>query len=301
MAATAAPVTVAAAAAAAAPGTDPSDGGEALHDGATVDAPLQRGDLGPSLRAAPLVVVDAEGWTAGSAEVTVDGPRAPFEAEEGEAEGRPAEAEVAQVDPADLDESQDGEEGGTQHGGGWERRVFDSVDEALEALGAELDGPDDDADSMESLEETESIRSVSGLPAQPLVPLSAGEAADDDRHVVLVVSPIPGDGPLALLRAALPEAEFRVARVDGVEHARLRVRGDPPTAMVLAGPGAAEPDVVKRLRDELSTAFLPLLALVPAGTSPLPLLRAGADEALRDDVSAEELELRVRAVIRRLT
>ena len=71
---------------------------------------------------------------------------------------------------------------------------------------------------------------------------------------------------------------------------------------MLSRGASSEPcEALRTLRDDLATAFLPLVVLSPDSSGSLDLFRAGADEVLPSSTPPEELELRLRAVIRRVT
>jgi len=101
----------------------------------------------------------------------------------------------------------------------------------------------------------------------------------DDAHVLLAVA-TPGDFP-ARLRRALPRNLYEVIAVEDFEGALQRVRKDRATAVLLSGNEAA-PALISSFRDELSSAFLPLIAVVERGQDATTLLEAGADEPLID-------------------
>ena len=126
------------------------------------------------------------------------------------------------------------------------------------------------------------------------------EADGDDRHLIVVIDPRE-ELPVGLA-GALPEEEFRVVGLGTLDDAMSFVRGELPTAVALtAGWHFDAAGAIRALRDDLSSAFLPLLVVAEDDDSNVELLRAGADEVLPSSVPPEELELRLRAVIRRVT
>jgi type II secretory ATPase GspE/PulE/Tfp pilus assembly ATPase PilB-like protein len=123
---------------------------------------------------------------------------------------------------------------------------------------------------------------------------------DDDRHLLLALDPRT---ELAQhLRDALPQDEFRVVALKTLEDAAAFVHQDLPTAIVVsAGWHFDAGGAIRAFRNDLASAFLPVLVLSDDDDHNVELLRAGADEIIPVDTTHEELELRLRAVIRRVT
>ena len=130
--------------------------------------------------------------------------------------------------------------------------------------------------------------------------LDLEEAEGDDRHVLLALGP---RGEIAdRLAASLPEAEFRVVPARNLSDAMDFARSELPTAIALpSGWHFDTCGALRAFRDDLASAFLPLVVLSEDKGRVVEFLRAGADEVILTGVGGEELELRVRAVIRRVT
>lgn len=129
---------------------------------------------------------------------------------------------------------------------------------------------------------------------------AAADESEDDRHLVVVID--PREELQAELAAALPPDEFRVVGMGNLDDAVMFVKSELPTAVALtAGWHFDAAGALRALRNDLASAFLPLLVVAEDDDSNVELLRAGADEVLPSSVPAEELELRLRAVIRRVT
>lgn len=131
-------------------------------------------------------------------------------------------------------------------------------------------------------------------------PLDVDGSGSDDRHVVLAID--PRGRTAGILAAALPPGEFRVVVARTLADAIAQVRRDLPTAvMVASGWHLDTSGSIRAVRDDLSSAFLPLFVLSDDADHAVEYLRAGADEVLSTRTGTEELVLRIRAVIRRVT
>ena len=134
-------------------------------------------------------------------------------------------------------------------------------------------------------------------------PTEATPEADklDDRHIVLVLA---SDITLpAVLAKATGERDFRFIVLDELDDAQEFVRTELPTAIVLAvhEDSPQWTDWIHLLRDDLASAFLPLFVIGHDHVSAVEMLRAGADEVVPRNMGTEEIGLRFRAVIRRVT
>ncbi len=122
----------------------------------------------------------------------------------------------------------------------------------------------------------------------------------EDGRLLLVLG---GDGLDDRLRKALPPGEFRVASVADVAAARDFIQRTAPRAILLSVAGDVPGSVaqVGVLREDLSSAFLPLLAVGVVGDDAHQLVRAGADETLAAGLSGADLEKQVREAMARAT
>ncbi|GEM_PF-2384249 len=123
---------------------------------------------------------------------------------------------------------------------------------------------------------------------------------DPGGRLLLVLG---GDGLDDRLRKALPEGEFRVASVADVASARDFIQRTAPRAILLSVAGDVTGSVaqVGVLREDLASAFLPLLAVGVDGDDAHQLVRAGADETLAAGLTGPDLEQQVREAMARAT
>ena len=130
--------------------------------------------------------------------------------------------------------------------------------------------------------------------------LDVDEAVADDRHILLALGP---RGDIAgRLEDCLPTSEFRVVSALNLSDAMDFVRSELPTAIAVpSGWHFDTGGALRAFRDDLASAFLPLVVLAEDKERAVEFLRAGADEVILTAIGDEELELRVRAVIRRVT
>jgi general secretion pathway protein E len=130
--------------------------------------------------------------------------------------------------------------------------------------------------------------------------LDLEEEIGDDRHILVALDP---RGEIAdRLTRCLPVDEFRVVPARNLSDALDFVRSELPTAIgIPSGWHFDTGGALRAFRDDLASAFLPLLVLAEDKERAVEFLRAGADEVILTGVGDEELELRVRAVIRRVT
>jgi type II secretory ATPase GspE/PulE/Tfp pilus assembly ATPase PilB-like protein len=128
---------------------------------------------------------------------------------------------------------------------------------------------------------------------------SLGQDATAPRLLLV----LGGDGLDDRLRKALPASEFRVASVADVAAAKEFVHRTAPRAILLsvAGDVAGTVAQVGVLREDLASAFLPLLAVGAVDDDAAILVRAGADETIAPGIKGAELETQVREAILRAT
>ncbi len=157
---------------------------------------------------------------------------------------------------------------------------------------AEVEAPqlDDDGDG-----DGDSIDLLEFLNFDP-----AEDGDDDDRHLLLALD--PKEELAHTLAAALPDAEFRIVAMKTLQDAARFVHADLPTAIAIsAGWHFDAGGAIRAFRDDLLSAFLPVVVFSEDDDHNVELLRAGADEIVPAEMADEELELRIRAVIRRVT
>ena len=114
---------------------------------------------------------------------------------------------------------------------------------------------------------------------------------------------IGGDGLDDQLRQFLPSGEFRVASVADIASAQDFIQRTAPRAILLSVGGDIAGSVaqVAVLREDLASAFLPLLAVGAVGDDAHALVRAGVDETLAGDLTGPQLESQVREAMLRAT
>lgn len=247
----------------------------------------------------PVPEPDPEADDASSAAAPEEGPEAPDDAESIEVAPTEAAPPEAPAEPVvvELEEVSADSGATTVDGPGPGTRSTPLVSVQSEGFThdpgadtvAEVEAPrmDDDADgdSIDLLE---------------LLQFDDAGADGDDRHIVLALDPRE-ELPQALA-AALPGAEFRVVAMKTLEDAARFVHDDLPTIIAIsAGWHFDAGGAIRAFRDDLTSAFLPVLVLSEDDDHNVELLRAGADEVVPAEMADEELELRLRAVIRRVT
>ncbi|MCK6528788.1 type II/IV secretion system protein [Myxococcota bacterium] len=132
-------------------------------------------------------------------------------------------------------------------------------------------------------------------------PLGEPRQVPDDAETLLVVD--DAEEILELVRFTLESAGFRVLTArDGPEALEV-VKRHPVSLVVLdvMMPGMSGFEVCRALKQDVKTAFLPVLMLSARGDQAhiKSGFRAGADDYLPKPFDPEELELRVRALLRR--
>jgi hypothetical protein len=173
----------------------------------------------------------------------------------------------------------------------WDEGVEETqeVGSPVLALGvAELDEDSTEASGPRMLPDLlgEEAPARGSAPAEPRLLLVLGKDGLDDR-----------------VRRALPSTAYRVASVADVAAARDFIHRTAPRAILLSVggdvPGSVAQIVV--LREDLASAFLPLVTVGAEGDDASALVRAGADETLAAGLSGPALASELRAAIRRAT
>ena len=152
----------------------------------------------------------------------------------------------------------------------------------------------------------EAVELLSGeFPQIPIAEADVPERADDAPETILVVD--DSQEILDLVRYTLEGVGFRVVTaLDGQEALDTvdRHRVNDPIHLVVLDvmmPGMTGFEVCEHLKKDIATAFLPVLILSARGDQAhiKSGFKAGADDYLPKPFDPEELELRIRALLRR--
>ncbi|MEL7421332.1 MAG: response regulator, partial [Cyanobacteria bacterium J06555_3] len=116
---------------------------------------------------------------------------------------------------------------------------------------------------------------------------------------ILAVDDIPDN--LLLVQLALEEEGHHVVLADNGETALRKIKQTPPNLILLdvMMPGMDGYEVTKRIREDKNIPFIPILLVTAREESSLVQgLDAGADEFVRKPFQIEELQARVRSMLR---
>ena len=119
------------------------------------------------------------------------------------------------------------------------------------------------------------------------------------KDYILAVDDIPDN--LLLVQLALEQEGYRVVLAHNGETALKYVKQNPPSLILLdvMMPGMDGYEVTRRIREDKSVPFIPILLLTAREESSLVEgLDAGADEFVRKPFQLDELQARVRSMLR---
>ena len=119
------------------------------------------------------------------------------------------------------------------------------------------------------------------------------------KNYILAVDDIPDN--LLLVQLALEQEGYQVVLAHNGETALKYVKQNPPSLILLdvMMPGMDGYEVTRRIRDDKSVPFIPILLLTAREESSLVEgLDAGADEFVRKPFQLDELQARVRSMLR---
>ena len=119
------------------------------------------------------------------------------------------------------------------------------------------------------------------------------------KDYILAVDDIPDN--LLLVQLALEQEGYRVVLAHNGETALKYVKQNPPSLILLdvMMPGMDGYEVTRRIRDDKSVPFIPILLLTAREeSSVVEGLDAGADEFVRKPFQLDELQARVRSMLR---
>jgi len=147
------------------------------------------------------------------------------------------------------------------------------------------------------------VDGVDELPTGSFV--AVPETPEMGEEKILVVD--DAEEILEMVRFTLSGVGFRVATAkngqEALDHIERTVVTDPVHLVVLdvMMPGMNGFEVCQRLKEDISTAFLPVLILSARGEQShiREGFRSGADDYLSKPFDPEELELRIRALLKR--
>jgi type II secretory ATPase GspE/PulE/Tfp pilus assembly ATPase PilB-like protein/CheY-like chemotaxis protein len=144
-----------------------------------------------------------------------------------------------------------------------------------------------------TVEEVERVLGI--VPTREETPQSAGPVllVEDDAQDRLLIGTIARDLGFEVVEAETGEAAVEILKGD--EHAFSMVLLD------LMLPGIEGLEVLRRIRQSLSTQFLPVVVLTssPDPRNEIELLEHGADDYMLKPVAVDRLQARIRAVLRR--
>ncbi len=129
----------------------------------------------------------------------------------------------------------------------------------------------------------------------------AGDGAAANRSVrVLVVDDLPDN--VEILRARLESRGYQVATASNGEEALASVHGDPPHLILcdVMMPGIDGYEVSRRIKQDDSLPFIPIILVTALGETEhiVQGLNTGADDYIAKPYHFNELEARVRAMLR---
>jgi two-component system, sensor histidine kinase and response regulator len=120
-----------------------------------------------------------------------------------------------------------------------------------------------------------------------------------EKNYILAVDDIPDN--LLLVQLALEQEGYQVVLAHNGEAALKQIRQNPPSLILLdvMMPGMDGYEVTRRIREDKSVPFIPILLLTAREeSSVVEGLDAGADEFVRKPFQLDELQARVRSMLR---